>query len=129
MVGVASGLKSHLAWQNTCDNVCFLESEPCMALTPLRIFILVITTLVFTVLGVALIVIGIHGSQIATMLGGFFLLPSIVLMRLGVPMGIPLLQSMSILSLLLFLLLQTAYYYFLLQLIYFVTGRRQRATA
>jgi hypothetical protein len=63
-----------------------LEGLP---LTPLRIVILLVSTLVLSILGVALIVIGVHGPQVIAMIGGFLLLPSIILTRLGMPLGIP----------------------------------------
>lgn len=99
-----------------------------MALTPFRIVILVIATLVFSILGVVLIAMGVHGPDAIAILGGFFLLPSIVLIRLGVPVGIPFMQSMSILSVVVFVVLQTAYYYALFQLVYLVLGHRRRKT-
>jgi hypothetical protein len=97
-----------------------------MALTPFRIAVLLVSTLVLSVLGVALIAIGVHGPQVVAMIGGFLLLPCIMLTRLGLPVGIPFIHSTGILSILVFMGLQTAYYYALLQLIYFVTRGRGR---
>jgi len=97
-----------------------------MTLTPFRIVLLLVSTLVFSILGVALIAIGVHGPQAVAIIGGFFLLPSIILTRLGVPVGIPFLHATSFLSMIVFAMLQIAYYYGLLQLIYFATGTRRR---
>ena len=104
--------------------------KPRMALTLFRIVILLVSTFVLSMLGVALIAIGVHGPQAMAMIGGFLLLPSVILTRLGVPSGIPFIQSTSIKSILVFIVLQTAYYYALLELIYLITqGRRRKASA
>jgi hypothetical protein len=104
---------------------CCGEWSP-MALTPLRIVVLLISTLVLSIAGVLLLVMGTHGSQALIWLGGFLLLPNVILMQLGVPVKVPLLNSVNVLSILLFVILQTGYYYVLFWLIYFVTGRVRR---
>lgn len=104
--------------------------KPRMALTPFRTVILLVSTFVFSILGVVLIAIGVHGPQAMAMIGGFLLLPNVILTRLGLPTRIPFIQSMSIKSILVFIMLQTAYYYALLQVICLVTrGRRRKAPA
>lgn len=65
------------------------------------------------------------GSQIITMIGTFLLLPNVILVRLGVPIGMPLLSSIKLLPILVFFVLQAAYYYGLFQLIYFMVQRRR----
>jgi hypothetical protein len=100
-----------------------LEVNRKMALTPFRIVVLLVSTFVLSILGIVLIVVGVHGPQVVAMIGGFFLLPSIILTRLGVPVGIPLIQSTSIISILAFVVLQTAYYYTIFQLVYFIKSR------
>lgn len=97
-----------------------------MSLTPLRIVILLVSTLVLSLAGVLLLVIGTHGSQALIWLGGFLLLPNVILAQLGLPASVPLLHSMNVLSVLLFVILQTGYYYLLFWLIRFVTGRIRR---
>lgn len=97
-----------------------------MSLTPLRIVILLVSTLVLSIAGVLLLVMGTHGPQIFIWLGGFLLLPNAILAQLGLPAAVPFLHSMSLLSILLFVILQTGYYYLLFWLIHFVTGRNRR---
>lgn len=94
-----------------------------MPLTPLRIVILLVSTLVLSIAGVLLLVMGTHGPQALIWLGGFLLLPNIILVQLGLPAAVPFLHSMNVLSILLFVILQTGYYYLLFWLIHFVTGR------
>ena len=95
-----------------------------MALTPSRVVLLFAATLVLSILGVVLMLMGVHGSQILTILGGILLLPNVVLMRLGVPIGIPIISSTSLISVLIFACLQAAYYYGVFRLMYFIRRRR-----
>jgi len=97
-----------------------------MALTPLRIVILLLCTLVLSIAGVVLLAMGTHGSQALTWLGGFLLLPNVILMQLGVPLKVPLLNSVNVLSILLFVILQTGYYYVLFWLVNSVIRRRRK---
>lgn len=97
-----------------------------MALTPLRIVALLISTLVLSIAGVLLLVMGTHGSQALIWLGGFLLLPNVILMQLGVPVKVPLLNSVNVFSILLFVILQTGYYYVLFWVIHSVTKRMRR---
>jgi hypothetical protein len=97
-----------------------------MALTAIRIVILLACTLVLSIAGIVLIVVGVHGPKVIALIGGFLLLPTVMLSRLGVPVRIPLLHSMSMVSMLVFVVLQTGYYYALFQLIYYVTERSRR---
>jgi hypothetical protein len=97
-----------------------------MALTPLRIVILLLCTLVLSIAGVVLLAMGTHGSQALTWLGGFLLLPNVILMQLGVPVKVPLLNSVNVLSILLFVILQTGYYYVLFWLVNSVIRRRRK---
>lgn len=97
-----------------------------MSLTPLRIVILLVSTLLLSIAGVLLLVMGTHGPQIFIWLGGFLLLPNVILAQLGLPAAVPFLNSMNALSILLFMILQTGYYYLLFWLIHFVTGRNRR---
>lgn len=101
-----------------------------MTLTPLRIVGLFACAFVFSIIGVVLVVIGVHGPEITAWIGYFLLLPNIILMQSGVPIAIPFMHSMSIISVLVFLALQTGYYYSLFRLIHYVAGRiRRRMTA
>jgi len=90
-----------------------------------------LSTVVLSILGVLLMIMGAHGPQILAIIGAFLLLPAVILTRLGVPVGgIPFVSSNNIVSILVFLALQAAYYYGLLQLIYFITRRnRHRSLA
>ena len=94
-----------------------------MALSAIRIVILLACTLVLSIAGIILILIGVHGSKVIALIGDFLLLPTVILSRLGVPVRIPLLHSMSMVSILVFVVLQTGYYYALFQLIYYVSER------
>ena len=100
-----------------------------MALTPLKIALLLGFTLLCTIVGVLCIATGVHGPQAIAWLGDFLLLPSILLLRLGVPIGIPILYSTTIFSLIVFLLLQTAYYYVLLLIVLKLINRARRRTS
>jgi hypothetical protein len=100
-----------------------------MTLTPLRIVLLLASTLVLSIVGILLLVMGVHGSQILSLIGAFLLLPNVILSRLGVPVGIPFLNSITITSILVFVLLQIGYYYALFQLIYYVVSRSRRKIA
>src|SRR5258707_2454974 len=97
-----------------------------MSLTTLRIVILLVSSLVLAIAGILLLVIGTHGSQALIWLGGFLLLPNVIIQRLGLPVAVPFLHSINGLSILLFVILQTGYYYLLFWLIHFVTGRIRR---
>ena len=97
-----------------------------MAPTAIRIVIVLACTLVLSIAGIILIVIGVHGSKVIALIGGFLLLPTVILSRLGVPVRIPLLHSMSTVSILVFVVLQSGYYYALFQLICYVTERSRR---
>jgi membrane-bound ClpP family serine protease len=112
---------SHLP-QGRC---VFSGSRIVMALSPLRIVVLLLSTVVLSILGLLLMIMGAHGPQILTLVGAFLLLPNVILMRAGVPVGIPLISSSNVFSILVFLGLQAVYYYGLLQLMYFVTRRRR----
>jgi hypothetical protein len=94
-----------------------------MALTPFRVVTLLASTLVFSIMGIVLVVAGVHGPEVAAWVGAFLLLPNMILMRLGVPIAIPFLHSVSILSVLVFLVLQAGYYYILFRITHFVAGR------
>jgi hypothetical protein len=83
-------------------------------------------TLVLSMAGVLLLALGTHGAQAISWLGGFLLLPNIILLQLGLPVGIPLLHSAGVLSILVFVVLQTGYYYLLLWLVVTIAGRRRR---
>jgi len=82
-----------------------------MALTPLKIVLLLAVTLVLTIAGIAFIAIGVHGSQIFSWIGYLLLLPSFFLSELGAQVAIPFLHSTGIVSLIVFMALQTLYYY------------------
>jgi len=97
-----------------------------MALTAIRIVILLACALVLSIAGIVLIVIGVHGPKLIALIGEFLLLPTVILSRLGVPVRIPLLHSMSTVSILVFVVLQSGYYYALFQLIYYLTVRSRR---
>ena len=97
-----------------------------MALTPSRIFILLGSTLVLSVLGVLLMIMGVHGPRIMLIAGAVLLLPNVILTRLGVPVGIPLISSTNVISILVFLALQAAYFYGLFLLIYSAVRRSRR---
>ena len=97
-----------------------------MALSAIRIVILLACTLVLSIAGIILILIGVHGSKVIALIGDFLLLPTVILSRLGVPVRIPLLHSMSTVSILVFVVLQSGYYYALFQLIHYVTERSRR---
>lgn len=73
--------------------------------------------------------IGVHGSQVFVWIGCFLLLPSFVLVKLGVPVAIPFLHSTSIVSIIIFVVLQCAYYYALLRLSLYVLGKGRRRAA
>jgi len=100
-----------------------------MRLTLVRIVVLVASTLVLSILGSALMVMGVHGPQIATIVGAVLLLPSVILVRLGVPVGIPFITSTKVVAILIWLGLQTAYYYGWLQLVYRGIRRSSRTRA
>jgi len=72
------------------------------------------------------IVLGVLGPEVTAWVGAFLLLPNIILMQLGVPIAIPFMHSVSILSVLVFLMLQAGYYYALFRLTHFVVGRIRR---
>jgi len=97
-----------------------------MKLTPLRIALLLFCTLVFSGAGVVFFFAGVHGSQIMIILGVVLLLPNIILIKLGVPIGIPFINSASVFPILTFLVLQVVYYFALLRLIYFLKYRRRQ---
>ncbi len=97
-----------------------------MALTPLRIVILLVCTVVLSLAGVLLLVVGTHGSQAVAWLGGFLLLPNIILVQFGLPGAIPVLNSVNVLTILIFMVLQSGYYYLLFWLIHSVTKRIRR---
>jgi len=97
-----------------------------VALSAIRIVILLACTLVLSIAGIILILIGVHGSKVIALIGDFLLLPTVILSRLGVPVRIPLLHSMSTVSILVFVVLQSGYYYALFQLIHYVTERSRR---
>jgi len=82
-----------------------------MTLSPLRFALRLAATLVLSACGIVLMALGVHGTQILTWLGGFLLLPSILLTHFGVPIPIPFLYSNSATSTVLFIALQMAYYY------------------
>src|SRR6266481_3546096 len=86
-----------------------------MAPTAIRIVIVLACTLVLSIAGILLILIG-----------GYLLLPTLILSRLGVPVRIPLLHSMSTVFILVFVVLQSGYYYALFHLIYYVTESSRR---
>jgi len=97
-----------------------------MAPTAIRIAIVLACTLVLSIAGIILIVIGVHGSKVIALIEGFLLLPTLILSRLGVPVRIPLLHSMSTVFILVFVVLQRGYYYAPFQLIYYVTESSRR---
>jgi len=74
-------------------------------------------------------VVGVHGPEVTAWVGAFLLLPNIILMQLGVPIAIPFMHSVNILSVLVFLVLQAGYYYALFRLTHFVVGRIRRRIA
>jgi hypothetical protein len=86
------------------------------------------STLILSIAGIVCIVAGVHGPQVIAGVGDFLLLPNIILLKLGVPIALPLLHHMSITSMLIFLVLQTAYYYVLFRLLLSVTGNLSRKT-
>lgn len=96
-----------------------------MALTPFRLVTILACTLVFSIVGIVLVV-GVHGPEVTTWVAAFFLLPNIILMRLGVPIAMPFMHPVSIVSVLVFLVLQTGYYYALFRLTYYLAGRIRR---
>jgi hypothetical protein len=96
-----------------------------MALTPLRIALLLLSTLVLSTAGLFFLFMGVHGPQIMTIVAVVLLLPNVILLKLGVPVAIPFINSGKILPILFFLVLQAAYYYGLVRLIYFVRARRK----
>jgi hypothetical protein len=96
-----------------------------MALTPLRIALLLLSTLVLSTAGLVFLFMGVHGPQIMTIVAVVLLLPNVILLKLGVPVAIPFINSARILPILFFLALQAAYYYGLVRLIYFVRARRK----
>jgi len=82
----------------------------------IKIVALFAATLVLSALGLALVVLGTHGSQVLAAIGVIFLLPSVLLSRLGVPISLPFMQEMSVGTVVFFVLVQTGYYLALLQL-------------
>lgn len=96
-----------------------------MVLTPFRVVSLFGSAFVFSVMGIVLVVVGVHGPEVTAWVGAF-LLPNIILMQLGVPIAIPFMHSISFISVLVFLALQTGYYYALFRLIHYVAGRIRR---
>ncbi len=63
-----------------------------MALTPFRVVTLLASTLVFSIIGIVLVVAGVHGPEATAWVGALLLLPNIILMQLGVPIAIPFMQ-------------------------------------
>jgi hypothetical protein len=99
-----------------------------MVLTPFRVATLLASTLVFSAIGIVLVVV--HGPEVTTWVGAFLLLPNVILRQLGVPIAMPFMHSMSFVSALVFLALQTGYYYALFRLAHYLAGRiRQRTPA
>ena len=105
--------------------LAFRDQLP-MALIPLRVIVLFACTLVFSTMGIVLIAVGVHGPQVAAWIAAFLLLPSVILTRLGVPLALPFIHTLGIVSALVSLILQTGYYYTLLRLIQFVAGQIRR---
>ena len=99
-----------------------------MVLTPFRVVALFGTAFVFSVIGIVLVVVGVHGPEVAAWVGDFLLLPNIILMQLGVPIAIPFMYPISFVSVLVFLALQTGYYYALFRLIHYFAGRIRRTS-
>ncbi len=58
-----------------------------MALTPFRVVALLVSTLVFSIIGIVLVVVGVHGPVVTAWVGAFLLLPNITLMQLDVPIA------------------------------------------
>ena len=99
-----------------------------MALTPFKLVTLLASTLVFSIVGIVIVVVGAHGPEVTAWVGAFLLLPNIILMRLGVPIAVPFMYPVSIVSVLVFLVLQAGYYFALLWLTHFIAGRIRRKT-
>lgn len=100
-----------------------------MALTPFRFVTLLASALIFSIIGIVLVVVGVHGPEVTAWVGAFLLLPNIVLMKLGVPMAIPFVHPVSVVSVFVFFVLQVGYYYALFRLIHYPAGRIRRSTA
>lgn len=119
-----------LFWLLSKDGTHASASKSQMRLTPFRIVVLLVSTLVFSTAGVVLIVIGVHGPQMIAWIGYFLLLPNIMLLKLGVPIAIPFIRSASIISVIVFVVLQAGYYYALFGLVRYVAcGVRGRTPA
>jgi len=99
-----------------------------MVLTPFRVATLLASTLVFSAIGIVLVVLGVHGPEISAWVGAFLLLPNVILRQLGVPIAMPFVHSMSVVSALVFLALQNGYYYALFRLTHYLAGRIRRRT-
>ena len=99
-----------------------------MRMTPIRIMLLFIITVAVSSLGIVLMAVAAHGSQLHLYLGAFLLLPSIILLRLGVPIRIPFLETIGILSVVLFVLLQALYYFGLLQIARYLARLRRKTS-
>lgn len=95
-------------------------------MSPMRILALMACTFVLSLAGVLLLALGVHSSQVFVVAGGFLLLPSILLKKAGLPVGIPLISSESILSTVLFVVLQAGYYYLLFLFVRYTVNRVRR---
>ena len=100
-----------------------------MKLSPLRFALLLAVTLVLSACGIVLMALGVHGTQILTWLGGFLLLPSVLLAHFGMPIAIPFLYSMSAASIVVFIALQMAYYCVLYWFCRYVRRARRQPTS
>lgn len=88
-----------------------------------------LATVVFSTLGVFLIILSVHGPKPYAYLGLAMLLPSLALLRIGAPIAIPKLATTPESGLLIFSLCQYAYYYFLISVLASLasTFRRKKA--
>ena len=87
----------------------------------MRVFITaMIASLVLTTIGIFCIVAGVHGPSIIMYLGTFLLLPAVILSHFGIPIAIPGLHRVGVLSGISFMAIQLTYYYALLRLVTFV---------
>ena len=93
-----------------------------------KILLFVVIAFVLTALGFGLMAAGVHGPRVATYVGTFLILPSLILMKLGVPIAIPFLYRTTVISTALFCALQLGYYYGLLRLLAFVVSRSREKT-
>lgn len=91
-----------------------------------KIILLAVATVVLSVVGIALTIMGVHGAGILSIAAIVLLLPNFILLWLGVPLGIPLLTSTKLSTFFLFAALQAGYFYGLLQLIYLAARYHRR---